>query len=358
MQGYPPLQVRQQLGNSAIKKVTDFIQLYEAGNYLTAVGAYEEASYCFGTILEEYQSVELHNNMGISLLRQTLAIAPKSEYPFHYPIELDINSRLYRYQKPPFGFDPQKLAQSYLQKAIQQFTEAIRLDAAYFSAKLNLAAAYEMLGQIGQAKNTLRSINALPKTNIQKQHLLILKGIIAAKEQQIENSRQFFQEAGVHSIARLNLEILNGVVVPSNSKNLSNTAIPIDLDGVGDLRRIHNFITTIPLNNQLSSDYYQPKYQFQSQPFANSIAWKIKRLRKMEQSILQITKSPIAFTQEGIHIGSHLTELQTAFGNNGIPTNTANGQFLYYPTKGLIFLLDERNSVSQWGKVMVIGKTF
>lgn len=355
MAGYPPLQIRKQLGISAIKKIEEYIQLYEAGNYLIAIGGYEEASYCYGTILQEYQSVELHNNMGLSLLYQALTIAPKSDYPFLYPVELDINSRLYRYQKPPFGFDPKKLAQSYLQKAIQQFNAAIRLDPAYFSAKLNLAAAYEMLGQMDLAKNTVLSINNQHLSNIQQQHLWILKGIIAAREQQLTNSREFFQEANDHAIAQLNLKILNGFS-PPNAKDLPNMAITIDLDDVGDLRRINNFTTTIPLNNQLSSDYYQPKYQFEYQAFPHSVAWKIKRLRKMEQSILQVTKSPIAFTSEGLHIGSPLTDIKRLLGEEGIYTTTATGQFLHFPNKGLIFLLNDKNIVVQWGKFVVIGK--
>lgn len=358
MQGYPPLQVRQQLGNRAIQKLTEYIQLYEAGNYLTAIGAYEQAASCYGTILEAYQSPELHNNLAVSLIRQALAIAPKGTYPYAYPIELAIDSRLYRHQKPPFGFDPQRLVKSYLQQAVNQLEAALRLHSKDHSALLNLAIAQEMLGQISLAKNTISSINTPSLNSIQRAHWSILKGIIAAKEQQVVKSKEFFQQAGRHAIAQLNQKIIAGESSPFTQQASPITASTIAIDGIGDLRRVNNYQQTIPLQTASNSDYYQPNYQFQFRLLPSSTIWKISRTRKLEQYSLQITSNPIAFTPEGIHMGSHLSELTATFGNPTNAVSTANGQFLFFPAKGLVFLMDERNTVRQWGKVMVVGGNF
>lgn len=358
MTGYPPLKVRQQLGNIAIQKLEEYIQLYEAGNYLTAIGAYEQSASCYATILKEYQSPELHNNLAVSLIRQALTVAPKGDYPFIYPIELDIESRLYRHQAPPFGFDPKRLVSSYLQKAVLQLESALQLNPNYTSAKLNLAVAQEMLGQITLAKNIVVEVNMLQLNPIQQTHWYILKGIIAAKENRLENSFQNFQQANPHPIARLNKQVLEQQ--PINSSPAIKSPIPavVELDRIGDLRRINDFRKTIPLNTQSSSDYYQPKYQFQYNLLPTSSIWKISRQRKLEQYILQITSNPIAFTAEGLYVGSPISAIHDALGKEGILTSTASGQFLYYSDKGLIFLLDETNSINQWGKVSIVGRGF
>lgn len=357
MQGYPPLQIRQQLGKVAIQKLEEYIQLYEAGNYLTAIGAYEQAASCYATILKEYQSPELYNNLSVSLIRQALVVSPKEDFPFVYPVALEVESRLYRHRKPPFGFDPRRLGTSYLQKAIVQLEKALQLKGNHTAARLNLAIAQEMLGQTNLAKNSLNTIPPTTLNPTQQAHWNILQGIIAAKNNQLTSSRQYFQQAAHTTVGQSNLNLLNGI---------SNTAAPIgnaiastvSLDNIIDLRRVQQYKTKIPLSSKMNSDYYQPNYQFQYQLLPNSSLWKISRSRKLEQYMLQVTTSSIAFTEEGLHVGSSLDAIQNAFGSNGITTNTTKGQFLYYPTKGLIFLLNERGLIQQWGKVCLVGNNF
>lgn len=358
MSGYPPLQIRQQLGNKAIQKLEEYIQLYEAGNYLTAIGAYEQAAGCYATILSEYQSAELHNNLAVSLIRQALFVAPKETYPFVYPVELAIESRLYRHRKPPFGFDPNRLANSYLQKAIIQLEKALRLKLNYPTTQLNLGIAQNMLGQITRAKKLIAAINISQLPTLQQENWSILKGIIAAKENQREKSLQFFQQAGNNPIAQINQQIITGTFAPFNKKTMSSSPTSVTIDGIRDLRSVRTYQQTISLNTSLNSDYYQPKYQFQYRLLPSSAIWKINRSKKLEQYNLQVTSSPIAFTPEGLQVGSSLKSVQAALGNSARHSLTASGQFLYYPEKGLIFLLNEIEVVQQWGKVMVMGGNF
>lgn len=354
MTGYPALKVRQQLGDIAIKKLEEFIQLYEAGNFLTAVGAYEQAASCYGTILETYQSGELHNNMGVSLIRQALAVAPKGDYPFVYPLELEVTSRLYRYKKPPFGFDPKQLVISYLQKAIVQLEAALKTRSNYVATKLNLAIAQEMLGQISIAKETISTIDLAQLTTNQQAHLSILKGIITAREGDSKQSFLFFKQAGNHSIAQLNSQILEGFAQPIVPKTTFSPTL-VSMDGIQDLRRVHNFQISFPLNTQSNSSYYQPKYQFQYSLLPNSVLWKIGRTKKLEQALLQLTKNPVAFTTHGLQVGSPRSAILSALGSDSIHTGTSQGEFLYYPAEGLVFLLNNKGIVQQWGKVLLIG---
>ena len=122
---YPSLQDRQAMSVRTTEKLRRLIQVFDMSNLLIAVGNYSEANEYLKYILMEYQSRELYNNYGVSILSDVMTnYFNANELRFRYPIHLDLESSA---KDAGIG----NVRQLLIKQAILQFDAAISMDPNY-----------------------------------------------------------------------------------------------------------------------------------------------------------------------------------------------------------------------------------
>lgn len=223
---YPSLQDRQALSAFTIKKLGLLIDAFNTANWLTALGEYANARKCYQYVLNNYQSREIYNNVGVTMLLQVL---DEDRPRLFYPVELDLSSHA---SKGSSGFA--KVREKLLQAAILQFDAAISLDPDYAPAYLNKACAYALLKDFTRARfyaeieAAQKAKNpAFAKTGSDVQTLL---GVITYENGDSIAARKIFeQEAAKNNISsKRNLEVMSNNELESESNRSSFKSENID----------------------------------------------------------------------------------------------------------------------------------
>ena len=143
--GYVTLTEREDLGKQSAERMKDLIDVFDMANLLVAIGQYEEAYQFYRTLLIEYQSREVYNNVGTTATLQALNMFSASELKFQYPIQLDLQMAN--------GRGDEVIARNkLLLQAIQHFDAAISLDHDYAPAYINKACALALMGDTLRAR--------------------------------------------------------------------------------------------------------------------------------------------------------------------------------------------------------------
>ncbi|MEM6379337.1 MAG: hypothetical protein AAF705_14100, partial [Bacteroidota bacterium] len=66
IRGYPSLLERQKIATLAMDKLTDLANVFNMATFLTVIGDYAAAKLYYQSILKDFQSRELHNNLGVA----------------------------------------------------------------------------------------------------------------------------------------------------------------------------------------------------------------------------------------------------------------------------------------------------
>jgi tetratricopeptide (TPR) repeat protein len=247
---YPPLEHRVKATQQAMDRVNMLIQLFEAGNLLSASGKYEWASHCFNVILRHYKGCEIYFNMGANALLAALNGKHKLDQ-FAWPVEQDWETRLQRQQEPPKALSPYSEERTkWLQRAEYAFKEARKADPGYHKAAL-----YELivlaLRDDTDALTSFYHDYQFEKEDISREMADIAKLAIAlhylenfkAKKgdgdyQQAINQMKALKESGteyVKSLANANMAIIEGtfsphpgipLVIPETLDNLIKAPFP------------------------------------------------------------------------------------------------------------------------------------
>ena len=227
LQDYPSLPQRKETAFEVCSKVKELIQVFETANYLTAIGEYTSAAAAYEYVLQFVKYKELYNNIGASLVA---AAALQPEYgtlAFHYPIELDLDIPLRE------GADAEK--SDLLKKAIEYLTIASKMDNQHYSTFINLASAYILNNQLGEAEPLLKQLYTLVRKTKQAAEISILYGIISAQQQDKIQAQKLFEEAkalndskGIQQLADYNSHLLDGKTVPTNPSTTENNSEKID----------------------------------------------------------------------------------------------------------------------------------
>lgn len=342
MTAYPPLQERQALANEVCKTVQGLIDIYQAGNYLFALGKYEEAIASYEYLQQYVKFKELYNNIGLCALYAVLPIT-KRNLPFFYPLTLDPNLPL----RAPSG----SLTQTELiQKAIHSFSVATNYDASYFTSYLNLICIYDLNEQYGQANALLNSVRGLNMTEKQQNQLLLIEGILAFRNSESLKAKQFFEQVKAKeqfpdlvTIALKNQQILDGIL-PKQVTAFNGQPIVSD--------KIEAISLLFYENNQME------KYTLKNTPFnQQSIAIQALSQSKIylftangKVTKMQLTRKDGSVTRENIGVNSTLLDIEKSYKNvrrEKLPHT--NGYFLILPKKGLCFNLNQANQVVEWG---------
>ncbi|MFN0013703.1 MAG: hypothetical protein ACKVU2_04070 [Saprospiraceae bacterium] len=147
--GYPTLAERKATNNEVLAIALDLRDLFESSNYLLVIGEHDLAATGYEYILQYYQGIEMHNNLGIAYTLRAQEFWNPNTDKFIYPLEADWHTKVGRGPEPDRSFEP--LRADCLEKAVAQFQAATALDATYLPARINLVCALNMKGKPAEA---------------------------------------------------------------------------------------------------------------------------------------------------------------------------------------------------------------
>lgn len=341
---YPSLQDRQAMSRLIMKKIDLLADPFEMANLMTILGHYSQARVLYNYVLQEYQSREIFNNLGVVTLLEVLS---KDNEKMHYPIELDLSTRSSRGSS---GFA--SIREQLLHSAIRQFDAAINLDVNYAPAYLNKACAYALLKDYTRARfyadteaRQQAKANGYPKTENDADVLL---GIIAYSTGDSVTARQIFEkQEKTNAFAEKNLAVLlrKPEEAPESSP-MSGSVKTETIDSIvlsdfaDDLQWDKQF--TLNINPKLKLFQYNP-------PGKNSRIYILydEMGDEAKQSYYHVTRPKYTgqTVNKGIKLGATRDEVEKAFKKPLKVIATPKGEVMVY--KKLIFMF-ENNTLVRW----------
>lgn len=354
---YPTLSERIELAGRSAKKMALLVDAFEMANYLYAMGDYSTAYAYYKSILRQYQSRELYNNLGtISVLNAMMTLDDGRKY--RYVTTMDLNMKGSRDVTTSVldAYD------EHLKQALFHFNAAINLDPGYAPAYLNKANVYALKKDWVKASFYLEQ-EALPiakeKESIYKKTLLdikVLQGIIAANRGKKNKARSHFEEAKAKGskLAGINLFIHNTGSAPEATTGESPIDVPTEaIDGITAMtffnRQNLKFLPAkkVPIDHEETMFQFTPLIAETNEERTDTyrVLFTRNSADKFQTSMFMPGKDFTGSTSNGISIGD---SREVVISKNGSPVRTietTEGALLVY--EDLLFIIKD-NKVSKW----------
>ncbi|MCB0533767.1 MAG: tetratricopeptide repeat protein [Lewinellaceae bacterium] len=345
--GYPSLSDRKTLSHRTTKKLERLVEVFDMANLLTAAGKYGEACQYYKYILQEYQSREIYNNVGVTAILHALSIFDNRQKKFHLPIELDLETANSR-----GASNAEELQRNLLEEAIRHFDAAISMDPDYAPAYLNKACAYLLLGDAQRAEfyANVEARQAAARRNQPKVEtdIGILLGILAANRGDKAIAQTYFETAAAQEnvLARANLNLLldkpehlasfmssKGAYAPESISQQTMTEIA-QAPHVEDSRSVNiqkdlRFLQ----NDEQDSENGRLFVSYQADDFTYSL-------------FLLTPPNYTGKTARGIYRGASYSGIEAVYGPPESRIQTPQGQLLVY--KDIIFVLGPDDTLDRW----------
>ncbi|MBI1227538.1 MAG: hypothetical protein GC192_20060 [Bacteroidetes bacterium] len=368
---YPKKEERKNISVESEEKLKKLLKIFEMGNYLAVLEEYDDALEYYYKVLEDFQSREIYNNLGVlSTLAAMKKFTPK-ENTFLYPVELDVQSRLRPGTKD--GDLEKEYREEKLTEAIGFFEKARQFDNFYPIAYLNEGCAHALLG-ISQteysdlewadaesaAQHAIRLAGDNPEWKPTLANSKVLLGILSALNKDSLSANQFFKEAlqldSSHFLAKTNQNILNDIKNPRGGiKKLNLSAEQIET-----ARFVLNKVTDKKADIVAEPDF---TIEFLAKEFAESTALGNSSTkgtggnrRKLDTTIRLTSSDYKQASAKDIILGNNRQQVEEKYGEPFAFISLGNGSFLRYldqnpnPVSGLIFQFNEENELVQWCK--------
>ena len=342
LESYPSLNIRQTINSHVEEKVQELIRLYETANYLVVIGEYIPASYCYQTILNEYESVEILNNQATSIILEEIKKINNNNSSLIYPLELDLNSRLYKHI--PYGTaGPVSIK---LFEAINILQKALQYNPEHAATHLNLACAYSLQGLTANASAQLQKAQQYGSSISWKERSMILETIILAQSDEASASKIFKSLAQQSSntytkeVANFNAKYLEGYRPKTQEYSRIQVSDQIEKTPL----KVTQLNRKITISNQQRSLY--------------SLKWKTKGKSSfsclendVNNNVIYLHKTTDASnrTNKGIKVGSSAKDILKSYSKEKRTTIAhKEGYFLVFPSNGLVFRIDKEDKVKEW----------
>ncbi len=360
MEGYPSLDDRKALAGRSVKKLNEFVELFEMANIMTAIGRYDDARAFYRHILGEYQSSTIYNNLGIVTILEAIGhFEKKDNQLYRMPLELDL-----RFSIGGRGFGGEEKWRALVKEAIRYFDYAIGMDETYAPAYLNKACGYFLLKDFGKAK-FYAGTEAIGKANAQKDIFTktivdadILLALITYEENANETTKQVAIDAlkaivdkeANNSVAAYNLAVLEGTGVPKPGTGGRGPS-GVEVDGIEDLKVfVENNEFDSNVEKELSSGHLFRKWEGDKFKLNQSVVYYCKPPRG--SSLKTPIKVQLAATDYegrlpgGIKKGSLKADILAKYKAPKMTRNLPNGEIIIY--NELILILDEKGALQRW----------
>ena len=174
---HPDPDERAALLRARLKQLNRLVEFFRFGVVLTHFGFYEQAEYFFRELQKVFPSRETFNNLGYGYLARALHRLPNPEY--WLPQVLDSETLASRLSgRIRGGLASREDALGYLEQAVIHFRRAVESDASYLPARINLAAAYYLLGKGYQAQAAIEQARELSPDDVD---VLCLRALVLAR---------------------------------------------------------------------------------------------------------------------------------------------------------------------------------
>ena len=151
LSGYPPLLERQNTTKKVQKMTKELVHIYEAGNYLLAIGKYDMAVSCFEHVENWYKGREVYNNLGVSLTYLAMNFSEKNAEALLFPLEVNWSTRMKKplAERGSKDLDPEerRLRESYLIAAEKHFATASKMNPQYILPEINIMCVLILKGE-------------------------------------------------------------------------------------------------------------------------------------------------------------------------------------------------------------------
>lgn len=340
---YPSLSDRQALARRSADRMQRLIDVFEMANWLTATGKYALAIKHYIYILQEYQSRELYNNLGVLFVLNALEYFTEEELVFRFPLELDLDT------SRPTSRIAMGPRDELLKQAIQHFDYAISLDPDYAPAYLNKACAYALIGDPVRAQFYAETEalhraqgNLHTKTATDAEVLL---GILAAQRQNEALALDYFNKAvdKGSAVAAINRDILQGNPVVTGTRQAfeEEKIDEVDLNAYAG-----NPAFDEPLSVALAEDLSLLQ---KDKPVSGSRSRILMSYDARVNSLDVFHVTPPDYegaTSKGIGLGASAEDIVEQYGEPMKRIETPKGTLLAYAN--LLFKVDEKDGLRQW----------
>ncbi|MBC7774518.1 MAG: hypothetical protein H7246_03700 [Phycisphaerae bacterium] len=227
--------------------VDTLIQVFDAANYLLAIGQSDMAAICYDHVLQVYKSPEIWNNYGIACVLEALRLP--GEDGFAYPFELDWQLRLSRPRGPAPTEQQMRQRQALLQRSRLAFAEAIRLAPGYFSAQTNAWCVNVISGDVLDIQRDMgRFFQTRKMLQPESERFKLISALAAARAGDALEAENLLTQVTnattpeIAALARYNLDVLkNGpdhAILQSADSNCPADPMALGLPSVLMLRRM------------------------------------------------------------------------------------------------------------------------
>lgn len=364
MEGYPSLADRKTLAKRSIKKVNEFVQLFEMANIMTALGRYDDARAFYRHILSEYQSPTIYNNMGIvTVLEATEYFEKEDKQVYRMPLELDLRFKI---GGRGFGGEEKKWM-PLLREAIRYFDSAIGMNADYAPAYLNKACAHFLLKDYSKAR-FYAVTEAIGKANANTDlypNTTVGANMLAALITYEENISETTKQQALNALDAIIKQDPNNLLAAYNRAQIAGEGLPQpdtrkgrgptgnSMDGVDDLEvYVVNNEFDYDLEKELSGGYIFRKWDTEERGLKNSVVYFCQPPRGSK------TKEPIKVQlgkvgaklplRGGFEVGkSTKAEILAKYKEPKLVRNLPNGEIHIY--REVLLFYNEKGVLQRWG---------
>jgi tetratricopeptide (TPR) repeat protein len=368
MTNYPPKEERKTMATTSEQKLKDLLELFEVGNFLVALEEYDDALGYYLKVVEDFQSREVYNNVGVLLTLSAMKLFTPLENIYAYPIELDVQSRLRTGSR---GDNKKELREQKLMEALDYFEKARQYDAFYPVAHLNEGCAHALLGLSQKdfselewedaevaARRAIRLSTDSPdwKNTLTDAHVLL--GILSALQKDSTSADGHFMDAlkldADHFLAKANQNTLKGIKNETKpSQEIDLTMEVIDDTPFNTIKLDKSHVKGQIIKEEQYEITLAARAYVASQVFANAVTTGTGGQKVKKNTFLQMTGTGYGkATEKGIKLGDSLTKVLEKYGEPQARFNLSSGTMLRYKNKadfsGLIFQFDKSGQVMRW----------
>lgn len=341
LEGYPILADRIKMSQNASNQLLKLISVYETAGLLTVLEEYQTAANYYTYILQDFQSREVYNNIGINLALAALSYYNKAEMPFVLPLELDQDARLNSLKS--IQNDRLLIRDRMLKEALVQFERAITLDPNYHTAYVNIISSYILAKSWDDASYWHRKAQKLDSVAAIQQELDLLDATMAALQGDSTTAISVFARlaASHYPLGSVNLAILQDKTQQRHSDLQRPEAVL--MDGI----QLNRFLAApLPMEEITLS----PQVICGSKQLANSYIRLHYANDGKQYAVVQWAEaSSTDRSLKGIGIGSEAKEIIASYGHPPRQLQSTSGLLWVYPGAKLIFSLNKVGHVNGWG---------
>ena len=365
--GYPTKAQRIEIARKKMEEVRKWVGIFDAGEFLFAIGQFNLAGSCFAFLTQKFPSKEVYNNAGVCYLFRAKSFLATDDMPFLLPIDFDPNTNLKSSLRSGNINEEQKKdsIRYYADLAISYFEKAKRTAPNYFNAQLNMGFADLLLNKNGAALDIaleLMQKDAIKanKNNLSKAYTLKAIAEWKSKSDEAGNSFSTAHRIDDNSITSLNEEnfkklnksllqdIYDGFWRFFNAEEErkytgENTANPL-LEKIGD----KNPKIFVPNANSKVKNTITPDGILLNHYEDNNTIDIVVNTNTQQTTFICTQPNYTGKTAKGIGMGDTVAKVKEQYGQPSETLNILNGNYYIYKKSKIVFHFNSADKVVKW----------